>query len=966
MERNMHVPETIRRGRVTAWAVVCALALAALPTVGWSAEREVEEIVVTGSYIKRQNQADLGSPIDTFGLEEIRNTGFNDVDDITKTFTYNTGVIGTIDLRNNDGGGRRSSINLRGLGVSSTLVLLNSKRVATTDTDIAGNDFTNIKVLIPLIAVDRMETVLDGASALYGSDAVAGVVNVLTRDNFEGIEFQLSGTDFEGSDEQSAQFIVGGGGDRMHGMLAMSYTRSGMLLNREREVTNVNNTSGTGSPGTYTLRQRPVAAGGGDVIIDNGVNGPVNYSQLFDNAIAGTGAFAGVGPQANLRVADPNCYPGLVPGFRKGDNFVPGGGQFSPAFAGAPFPVGTCRFSFQPNNSIIPEENTWMLFTKWRYDLDEFHSVKLQGGYAKQETRRGFIATFPITNGTPTVPANNPFNPFGVDAAWTGRAEGLGLPTTVVNADRTTTRFAVDFEGSLGWMDADWAQNWTWTLSGQYSEEQNGGEFPDTDLIAIQQALEGFGGRNCNIRFGGPAASEVPGQGNCAYFSPFGAQIGENDPRVSFNTRTLSMSQDERSLRVLEFVTTGDLPVELPGGNIGVAFGYNNRQHIRELFDSNFRQTFRQGFISPQNGGKGGRTVDAFFAEASLPLTEKIDIQLAVRREDYDLFDSTDPKVSINYRVTDWLTMRASGGSAFRAPGLAQVVGDDGSSFLTEIRDVADPSELLNGTFRTIINAKNPTLEPEESDNFNVGISMLPMDDLQIDLDYWDYEFENQIIAEDPAALVRDDPFNSQIIRDPNNIIPGCLITPPPGQVCGEIIIVNTGFFNAASTQTSGVDLSITYTFDIGANLISLRSETTWISEYEFQPAPGQAVIDGVGRRNGSNAGSPTPEFRSNLFVNWSRDRHHANVTVRYVDEFFDDVFVADGSIFGVGDVNEQIELDAQYGYYFGEDQQYHLVIGAINLLDNEPPKAGFTGFEPRVHDPIGRRAYMRFGVALQ
>ena len=362
------VPYAHWLGGLVIAGVSATFGIASTTTLG--AEREIEEIIVTGSYIKRRNQADLGSPVDTFGLEEIKSTGFTSIEDITKTFTFNTGVIGTIDLRNNDGGGRRSSVNIRGLGVSSTLVLLNNKRVATTDTDLAGNDFTNIQVLVPLIAVDRMETVLDGASALYGSDAVAGVVNVLTRDNFEGLDVEISGTDIEGADEQSFQMIVGGGNDRVHGMMAASYTRSGLLLNREREVTNVNNTSGTGTPGTYTIRQRPVAAGGGDLIIDNGTNGPINYSQLFDDAIAGTGPYAGVGPQANLRVADPNCLPDVVPGFSAGDNTVVGGGQFAPAFAGAPFPVGTCRFSFQPNNSVAPG----------RQHMDGIHELDVRPG----------------------------------------------------------------------------------------------------------------------------------------------------------------------------------------------------------------------------------------------------------------------------------------------------------------------------------------------------------------------------------------------------------------------------------------------------------------------------------------------------------------------------------------------------------------------------------------------------------
>ena len=141
-------------------------------------DEAIEEIVVTGSYIKRRNQQDLSSPLNTVGLEDIEANGWTDLEDVAETFTFSPSNYGRGGLRNGCCGSARA-IELRGLGVSSTLVLLNGKRSASTWTGPAGADYTNIKQLVPMIAVDRIETLLDGGAALYGSDAVAGVVQVV-------------------------------------------------------------------------------------------------------------------------------------------------------------------------------------------------------------------------------------------------------------------------------------------------------------------------------------------------------------------------------------------------------------------------------------------------------------------------------------------------------------------------------------------------------------------------------------------------------------------------------------------------------------------------------------------------------------------------------------------------------------------------------------------------------------------
>lgn len=1006
----------MRRTRYALAAVLAVGAFFLFLTSNANAASEdalIEEVIVTGSYIKRKNQADMSSPLNIIGLEDMKANGWTDLEDVAETFTFSPSNFGRSGLRNGCCGGARA-IELRGLGVSSTLVLLNGKRTASISTGPAGADFTNIKELVPMIAIDRIETLLDGGAALYGSDAVAGVVNMITRTDFEGFEIRVGGKDIDGSGQVEAQFIVGGGNDRVHGIFAFAYEHQDHMANRERDFNLINNTSGTGSPGTYFTSSRPVAPGGGDVIIDNGVHGPINYSVLFDQSVAGTGPFdplnggPGASPVGGLSFADPYCLPDIVPGFgnpnapivERGTN-VPGGGQFSGAAGTFPW-GGVCRSSYQPNNSVVPQENNYSVYTHWELEVNEFNTLSIEASYVRSQGWTEFIATFPQTNGKPIVPGTNPANPFGVDLTWTGRSMGLAYDPKRTDGDGTSTRLAATWEGDFAqFINADWAESWTFTLSAQYSDDRGIGENPDTDLRRIQDALNGFGGQNCEIRFDGPSVTETAGVGNCSYYSPFALNIyntlgdpssgfaavmdangtplssGEVLQVLGYNAQTESSDSNERSLEVFEAIFTGDI-FDLPGGNAGLAFGYQQRHEIRERQVPNFQNNFSQGFLTPRTGGKGGRTVDAFFVELYLPVLENVDIQIAVRNEDYGDIDSTDPKFGINWRITDTISVRASAGSSFRAPSLGNVVGNDAVSTVAQVLDPVNPAEAGGaGTFRTLIFSKNPNLEPEESDNFNIGISWkpeLPWGDgshwFQIDLDYFDFEFENQIRADDAAQIVAADPCGPQVVRDPVNIIVGPL--PPPAgatpcpAVVGQLLLVNLGFFNSGKTETAGFDLSMVYGFDWLGSSFTIRSETTFLDTYEVQVSDGGPIIEGVGFSNDGNPGVAAPEIKSNLMVNWLRDAYSANLTVRYVDEVEDDAFglrSGNKGLFGV--IDSHTEVDVQFAYEFGPQREYSLAVGAINVFDKEPPDTFFRGYSEELHNPFMRQLYVRAGASF-
>ena len=885
-------------------------------------EQSVEVVRVTGSYVTRDTQSTMSSPIQIVGNEEIMKSGFSGVDDLIVNNTANTGSVGGVNnLAGGGAEGRQTrSANLRGLGPSSTLVLLNGHRVASQEQDAKRNSYTNLAALVPTIAVNRIETVLDGASAIYGSDAIAGVMNVITDDYYEGVTASWQHIAIENAPSNLLQFKIGGGSGNFHGMFASSYEYKANLQNGDRAITASNNTSGTAQPGNYALTSRPVAADGGDVIIDNGVNGPINYSQLYDQISADTG---------NSRVvfADPHCTVEGTGGIYVGSN---------------PFPHGTCQFSYQQMNPIMPQSKTWLNYATANYTLDNSHELFFEGRYYKQEGRRFGVASMPISLGSPVVPAENPYNPFGVDVQFTGRVLGVNADYREETSNVDGTHLLLGIKGDIGSTD------WQYEVSGVWSQERAVNSAPDTDLQMLQNALNGYGGADCLIDpFGQPSASETPGQGNCVYFSPFGADQLNHDERVYYNLLQPSVGSDEVTYQIVEFVVNGSW-FDLPGGTVGVAVGGQTRKEIRKVGVDGATQAGRWGFFGKRSPGEGDRKIDGIFAELYLPWTLDIDMQLALRYEDYGKFTNTDPKVGVNWRVTDDISLRLSASTAFRAPSLAHSVGNQTSSGVSQTVDPLDPND--NGTFRVVNTISNPNLAPEESTNVNIGASWAATDELTMSLDYWSFDFENQVTAESASQVIQADPTGPNLIRDAD----------------GRLLAVNVGYFNAGKTKTNGVDFRVDYRTEIfDGHYISVNNSLTWINEYTVQVGKDQPVYDVVGRRNDNNPGSVAPEFRNTMQVSWQHMKHNANLTMRYVDSVEDDVFLPMNYTQPWGTISSSTVFDAQYAYRFGEDDRYQVAVGAINLFDTDPPAAFFTKYLSTAADPLGRQAYMRLSIEM-
>ncbi|WP_395342829.1 TonB-dependent receptor plug domain-containing protein [Ningiella sp. W23] len=871
-----------------------------------SAENEaqdVELILVTGSFVRRSENFESPSPLAVIDSVSIDAIGAKNIADITQTLTINTGSENAPDAFTQNATAGTSNINLRGLGVASTLVLLNNRRqVVNAQQTNEGLNFVDTSSLVPMIAIDRMEIIKDGASALYGSDAVAGVVNFITKRNYDGAKVTVDYQDGAHGDnkEYIMQGLWGATFDKGNVMAAISYTnRSPLFLSDRRLSRPQDDTSALGNPGAYFFTQGPLA---GTPVID-----PFGCAEF--------GGF----PQL---LAPPGTVPGLD--------------------------IGLCGFDFGPGYSYVPDETRVNAYMKASYELSDSLVWTSEVSYARNRAERGGAPSFPILTG-PLVPATHPNNPFGQGVVFFGRAEGNGFEADPANTESDTFRFNTAIQGEL--------DDGFWELS--YTNATNDFLFSVEDVIESEflLALNGLGGQGCD------PVNGTPGQGSCEYFNPFASSYttSPNSQNVIDSFSGLQVIDSNSDLEVFEGFASFDV-FDLDGGVAGLAIGAQYREETLEQDYDALSNQDSFTFVIGNPDFKDSLDVWAAFAEIALPFTDDLDVQIALRYEDYggEIGDTVDPKLAFNWRATDDFSLRGSISTSFRAPSVFMRNGG-----ATTLQQLADP--LLGGAnaFAAVRTSGNENLTPEQSEAYNIGFSFEPVDDWSIELDYWNFDFEDLIIQESAQAILNANPSDTdRIIRagDP---------------LTGPLVQVNNTFVNASSLNTNGFDIVTSYKIETEFGTFVPNLTATYITTYDLvDPQAGE--IDGAGRRNFGNIGVSSPELRANFGLGWQNGAYSANLFARYVSAYDDDQNCADNGGTGVPaagcgsaglqEIDSHATYDAQVNVDLGTilDTQtsYVLTLGGINLTDEEPPQV-FTnsGFDSKVHDPRGRQLYVRVAV---
>jgi iron complex outermembrane recepter protein len=902
----------------------------ALPAAAQSAP---EEIVVTGTYIRRQSQLDAPSPLLNVTRDDLAATGYNDIGRVVQRLTINTGSENNTDAFTQNTTTGTSNINLRGLGVASTLVLINGRRqtqsAAATDT---GENFVDTSSLPPMIAFENIEILKDGATALYGSEAVAGVVNFITRRNFTGfdLELGLQGTTSYSQNDETISGVYGWGGDTTHLLVAFEHLNRDPLTTAQRRLSvTTDDLSQAGMPGSFLIPTRPANPVYGAVwqaAYDSNRN---NIADFIEPTL-GLPAVAGAQPPVfadqnctKIAATDPKVVPSIV--------------RSVPTPLGV-VPLGLCQFDFGSFYSLVPKERRDTAFLELRHEL----RPGLNGGFeihiSDNEARRDNSPSFPFA-AFPTVLASHPDNPYGTNVRFIGRIIGAGGTPIESVHDSKTTRFAGSLTGNVN-------NVWIWELGAQFSQNDFAVAVPDVLVDRFNLAIRGFGGAGCD------ATTGTAGVGNCVYFNPFGSALtgtGTANSRALFDYLLgFEKFEAHSQLTSVEGFTSRQLG-EMQGGSAGLAVGAQyRRESLSYDYDANAnRDNFL--FLTGNPDFSNDRKVGAAFVELSLPFSDTVTLQAAARYENYgDGVSSSDPKLSLLWRPSLKFSLRASAGTSFRAPSLFQAFGTR-----TTLNELIDPA-VGSSQFFPVRNKANPNgvpLTPEQADVFNFGVSFAPNERWDLSLDYWSFDYRDVIIAQNPQAILNaaalgNTQARSQVVRD---------------AASGLLLRVDAYYANASSLTTDGLDLRVARSFKLASGgTLRVGTDATYIASYDLED-PQAGKIDGAGRRNFANFGTSTPQWRANAFVNWQHDRHAVNAFVRFVDSYVDDEVKLGQGASAFRKIGSNTTVDAQYSLRFKTEKAPTLAFGAINLFDADPPHLQTNGgFDSKVADPRGRLYYVK------
>ncbi|HWK49595.1 MAG TPA: TonB-dependent receptor, partial [Steroidobacter sp.] len=641
--------------------------------------------IVTGSRIRRTDEGAL--PVQTITQAQIQSQGVTTSEQFLQTVSI--AVQGNSNTVSASGSGVTSggvsSVSLRGLGSQRTLVLIDGRRVAGggTITDSTSVDINSI----PLAAVERVEVLKEGASSVYGSDAIAGVINFILRKNFQGADVNAYYGDSErgGGDVTKASAVLGYGdikSDRFNVMLVGSWQKEKPLFGRDRSFSRSSINVAAGNDGT------------------SGNSFPANVASE-DGTVDGN-------PNA------PNCAPSVTDPF------------FSP---------DVCRYDPSPRVGLFPEAERWSIYGTARYAVTSDITAYLEASYSSN-WMEFTIQPVPLSDQF-ALPPNNPlFNqapyngfatvlltptsPFYPTAFATGQTGGATPDLLVryrseITGDRRWTdqieqpRFVLGIGGDSG--------GWNWDVAGLYSETKLTEEFKN----------------------GGPAYSLILPLLNSGQVNFFGD-----------NTPDILAAADATQFRGRAYSTTTRIEgvagsvskdlTKLAAGPLALAFGLEYR---KESFRTDPSAAIQSGDIASYGGNffpiDRSRNVYAAFAELNIPIVQTLEANLAVRYDDYQGTGSkTVPKISARWRPLDWLLFRGSAGRGFRAPSLSelwqpQVTGVSGSGLNDPERcNVVDANGVLNQDSRDcatqfpITIGGNPNLKPEESDNYTLGVVFEP------------------------------------------------------------------------------------------------------------------------------------------------------------------------------------------------------------------------------------------------
>jgi iron complex outermembrane recepter protein len=814
-------------------------------------DAELQEIVVTGSMIKRTD-TETPSPVQVISAQDLLNSGYTNVSDVLRNVSANgQGALSQGFGQAFASGG--SGIALRGLTVGDTLTLIDGERmVAYPLSDDGERSFVDISA-IPFNAIEGVDVLKDGASALYGADAIAGVVNIKLKQSYVGSEFTAEGgtTQEGGGTTMHLAAIMGWGdlaNDGYNMYAALDWHRTEAILGTQRSGgwTNLN---WSGLPGGQNTN--PGAIGATGLVYPDSVTGylinpmvtPANAGQPAETFLPGC--------TAALQAAD-KCtfgFPGMIQPPSEQTNFLT---KFTKQLSNDwKFVVTASLFDSIAQQVAPPTEPAFgHLLNNTGQEQGSIPLIAWGPGLPLS------VKTYPVLS----LPASSPLNPYGEPANLVYSFPDVG--PWQINTETATYRLFGDLKGNAAGWDLD----------------------ASVGLMYAKMALHFDGGLD-------------PTEAQAALNS--GAYV----PGVSTNGASLfaptAYTNPTSTLDLIDLHGTRDL-FDMPGGPMTMGTGV---QYFHKAQNDQDPPSVANGLQEGiTNFTVGSQDATSVFVEFDGKVLQQLEVNAAGRYDHYDTYGgSATPKLGFKYSPVQMVSIRGTWGKGFRAPSISESA-ESGIAFGEG--NGADPVLCANGanvkgSYNALcsypvvgVEPPNPNLKAVTSTNATFGVIFEPLKEFNVSVDWYRIQLNNDIISSSEAGGLSN--FVS-IVRGGQVVLPVCTNTVTTGTCTtanvltpvGYPIYSNFPYENAGTTKTSGIDVDLRSHFDVGAlGVITTSVNYTYISQYELQVAG--VTYDLAGTHGPSEVSGDTgnPKQRAVASVTWEDGPAMGTLSVNYIGSF--------------------------------------------------------------------------------
>ncbi|WP_229217534.1 TonB-dependent receptor [Massilia forsythiae] len=910
-----------------------ALAYAAfgLPAMAqdMTSQAPIQRVEVTGSSIKRAT-AETASPVQVISREDLQKSGKATVSEYLQTLTADGAGSLPTGFGNGFAAGS-TAISLRGLGATSTLVLLNGRRMAPfARADDGQKSFTDLST-VPMEAVERIEVLKDGASSTYGADAIAGVVNIILRKDFTGTVFKAEAGESRYRDgEQGKAALTWGKGrldeDGYNVMVNAEVYGNHQLMNKDRAERDW--------------------IGHGDIR-------PWGYAANTQFA-AGyiTAGASSPSPAGALRNPATGNYVSL-----------PGCSQFS--VTTAQDPNGGCLWYADQFRSMQPQIGGLNLYSRFTKNLDGGLQFYAEAGYSKRDTEFTLVppstsstVAFPPNAANPTgvinygntilMAASHPQNPYGTAVRL--RYSMFDVGASKRSADNEFSRFVVGLKG----------QGYGWDF--------------DTALVHSQSALDLNYSNMINMR----VLQAALGNPSSQYFPYYiGTQASRNPASLYAAMVTNATSHSTTQLDIVDFKASREL-MQLPGGALGLAVG---AEHRRQKLDNPSLSGTLDGSINASYvAAKGDDNVSAVFLEVAAPVLPSVELNAAVRYDKYKNFSSTTPKFGAKWTPLKTFAVRGTYSEGFRAPGPAESGAQSQSTGNSTVRDpIRCPGGVPAAGGATqadcaitigAVKVGNPNLSPETSKGVTLGVVWDPLANTSFSLDGWKIKRSNEI---NPLSYVEAAALPTAI-RNDNNLVVNGVVQPNTG----TLLLSNAPYQNSSFTEVKGIDLDVKQRIPLGdwgraTAGLTWTHVASWVraekngTRYQYAGTHGNCDTSNC-------AGTPKDKISAN--ASWDRNGFGVTLTANYRADIENTYFAGDkcASLFANGSgapgncrLASFTTIDMSARYNVSKNLQLY---GSIsNLFDKiaplDPLTYGGLSYNPMdASGAIGR--YFKLGARFQ